>query len=158
MTVWEARDRDKFLKSVGSADDPVALDWMDSAPRELEYIDFTREPKAMRPGDYLVYYAAVHQRLYGIVEVFSKSSMDAQKQRWPYYAQVRPKLVIRDMSRAPSIDVLNVDGGKNFRKTVQQMDYAQLTEAEYERALAAIEDACNESLGDVRDRNFNRVR
>jgi len=112
----------------------------------------------MRPGDYLVYYAAVHQRLYGIVEVFSKSSMDAQKQRWPYYAQVRPKLVIRDMSRAPSIDVLNVDGGKNFRKTVQQMDYAQLTEAEYERALAAIEDACNESLGDVRDRNFNRVR
>lgn len=131
---------------------------MDSAPRELEHIDFTQDPKAMRAGDYLVYYAAVHQKLYGIVEISSRSSMDAQKKRWPYYAQVRPKLVMREMERAPSIDVLNVEGGKDFRKTVRQMDYARLTEAEYERALAAIEQACDESLGDVRDRNFNRVR
>src|SRR4051812_35597279 len=116
MTIWEARDRDKFLKSVGTAQDPVALDWMDSAPREMEYIDFTKEPKAMRAGDYLVYYAAGHQKLYGIVEVFSRSRMDAQRERWPYYAKVRPKLIIRDMHRAPSVDVLNVPGERDFRK------------------------------------------
>ena len=158
MTTWEARDRDKFLKSVGTAQDPVALDWMDSAPREMEHIDFTKEPKAMRAGDYLVYYAAGHMKLYGIVEVSSRSSMDAQKERWPYYARVGPKLIIRDMARAPSIDVLNTPEGRDFRKTVQQMDYAQLTEAEYERALAAIEEACDESLGDYRDPRFNVSR
>lgn len=51
MTVWEPKEREKFLKGVGSADDPVALDWVDSDPRELEYIDFTREPQSIRTGD-----------------------------------------------------------------------------------------------------------
>jgi hypothetical protein len=121
MTVYEPRDRNKFLKGVGSADDPVALDWMDSAPRELEHIEHqgaAGDARRRLPR----YYAAVHQKLYGIVEVFSRSKMDAQKKRWPYYAQVRPKLIIRDMDRAPSIDALNVSGGRDFRKTVKRMD------------------------------------
>jgi hypothetical protein len=154
MTIWEPRERSKFLKSVGSADDPVALDWVDSAPRELTYIDFTRDPKSIRTHDYLVYYAAVHQKLYGIVEVFSRADMDAQRKRWPYYAEVRAKRIIRDMDRAPSIDVLSVPG-RDFRKLVMRRDYMVLKEAEYQRALAAIEEACDESLGDVRDPRFN---
>lgn len=157
MTTWEARDRDKFLKTVGTADDPVAIDWMESDPRELEYIDFTKDPKSMRAGDYLVYYAAVHQKLYGIVEISSRSSMDAQKRRWPYYAKVSPKLVIRDMDRAPSIDTLTMPD-RNFRKLVQRRDYMKLSSSEYERALAAIDEACDTMLGDVRDPHFNRVR
>jgi hypothetical protein len=158
MTVWEPRERSKFLKSVGSADDPVALDWMDSDPQELTTIHFTKEPQSIRTGDYLVYYAAVHQRLYGIVEIFSPPQLDAQRKRWPYYAEVRPKLIIRHMSRAPSVDVLNVPGRRDFRKTVQQMDFAALTEAEYQLALAAIDMACDESLGDYRDPKFNKDR
>jgi hypothetical protein len=155
MTIWQPRERSKFLKSVGSADDPVALDWMDSHPRELEHIDFTRMPASIRTGDYLVYYAAVHQKLYGLVEVFSPPEFDAQRKRWPYHAAVRPRLIVRDMNRAPSIDVLNVPGERNFRRTVQQRDYAILTEAEYERARDAIGRVIDESLGDVRDPRFN---
>jgi hypothetical protein len=121
-------------------------------------IHFTKEPQSIRTGDYLVYYAAVHQRLYGIVEIFSPSQLDAQRKRWPYHAEVRPKLIIRHMSRAPSVDALNVPGRRDFRKTVRQMDFAALTEAEYQLALAAIDKACDKSLGDYRDPKFNKDR
>ena len=157
MSVWEPRSPSKFLKSVGSTDDPVALDWMDSAPQELSVIHFSKDP-SIRTGDYLVYYAAVHQKLYGIVEIFTPPEFDAQLTRWQYFAPVRPKLVIRHLQRAPNVDVLNVPGRRDFRKTVRQMDYAVLTEAEYDRALQAIDAAIDESLGDVRDPRFNVER
>lgn len=47
------------------------------------------------------------------------TSGDVQKQRWPYYAQVRPKLIIRDMDRAPSIDVLSEQLADSLLEAVQ---------------------------------------
>jgi hypothetical protein len=158
VSVWQPRSPSKFLKSVGSADDPVALDWMDSAPQELSVIHFSKNPVSIRTGDYLVYYAAVHQKLYGIVEIRTPPEFDARLTRWQYYAAVLPKLIIRDMERAPSVDVLNVPDRRDFRKTVMQMDYAELTEAEYARALEAIDTVCDSSVGDHRDPRFNRQR
>ena len=78
------------------------------------------------------------------------AEFDAQLTRWQYWCRVKPRLMIKDIDRAPSIDVLNVPDGRDFRNTVQQMDYAVLEDAEYERALNAIESAIDEEKGDIR--------
>ena len=157
MSTWDA-SKDRWLKSVGSAEDPMALDWFESAPDERTMIRFSKNPTGISVGDLLVYYAAGHQRLLGIVEVFMKPAFDAQLKHWQHHAPVREKIMIKDIDRAPHLDVLNVPGGKDFRKTVMQMDYAILEDAEYERALNAIEAAYDESKGDKRDNWFNRKR
>jgi len=157
MSTWEAK-KNRWLKSVGSAEDPMALDWFESAPQELETIHFSKNPSGISVGDLLVYYAAGHQKLLGIVAVFMKPEFDAQLKRWQHHCPVRPKLMIRDIDRAPDLDILNVPGKRDFRKSVMQMDYAVLEDTEYERALAAIEAAFDGTKGDIRDPHFNRIR
>jgi hypothetical protein len=157
MSVWTPSDK-RWLKSIGSADDPIAIDWVDAAPHELSVVHFARNPTSVRVGDLLVYYAAVHQRIFGIVEVFTKPEFDAQLERWQYFCKVRPKLIIKDFDRAPSIDVLNVNATRDFRKTVMQMDYAELTTDEFDLALTALEAAYNEKRGDIRGDTFNVAR
>jgi hypothetical protein len=150
MSTWEPRPKNYFLKSVGSAEDQMAEDWFESAPQELEMIHFAKNPASVRVGDRLVYYAAGHTKLLGVVEVFTKPQFDAQLKRWQYWCRVKPRLMIKDIDRAPSIDVLNVPGGRDFRKTVMQMDYTLLDDLERNRALAAIESAIDEDKGDIR--------
>jgi hypothetical protein len=146
---WHPPTQQRFLKSIGSADDPQAPDWMDSAPQELNVIHFSKNPASIRVDDYLVYYAAGYAKLVGVVQVFTKPELDAQRRRWQYWCQVRPKLMIRDFDRAPNLEVLNVDGGRDFRKTVMRMDYAILEDAEYERAAAALSAAADPTCGDI---------
>lgn len=158
MSTWEATRKNRWLKSVGSSDDPMALDWFESAPQELETIHFSKNPTGINIGDLLVYYATGHQKLLGIVALFMKPQFDAQLKRWQHHAPVRVKIMIKDIERAPSLDVLNLPGGRDFRKVVMKMDYVILEDAEYERALQAIEAAYDESKGDIRDEWFNRER
>lgn len=154
MSSYVSAPQQHFLKSVGSADDPMHPNWVEVAPQELEIIHFARNPASVRVDDYLVYYAAVHQKLIGIVKVFTKPEFDAQLEHWQYFSRVRPQLIIKDMDRAPSIDVMNVDTVRDFRKTVMQLDYTILADDEWQRALAALEAACDESKGDIRDSRF----
>jgi hypothetical protein len=154
MTVWQSSPKQRFLKSVGSADDPMAADWMTSAPQEMTTIHFSKQPASIRVDDYLVYYAAVWQKVIGIVQLFTPAQLDAQLVRWQYWSTVRPKLMISDFERAPSIDVLTVDGGRDFRKVVMQMDYKILEDAEYERAHAALHAAVDVTKGDFLDPKF----
>ena len=58
------------------------------------------------------------------------------------------------MDRCPPLDVLNVSEGKDFRKSVMQMSHMHLTADEFERALRALEDAFDESKGDIRSKWF----
>jgi hypothetical protein len=88
-------------------------------------------------------------RRLGVVEIFTKPELDARRHRWPYWCRIRPKLMIRDFERAPDLDVLNVHGGRDFRRTVMQMDYAILEDAEYERAAAALSAAADAARGDI---------
>ena len=149
MSSWEHRERQVFLKAVGATDDPMAPDWMDSAPQELSVIHFSKKPASIRVDDYLVYYAAGYAKLFGIVQVFSKPEHDAQRRRWPYWCRIRPKLMIRDFDRAPDVEVLNAPGGRDFRKTVMQLDYTFLEDDEYERAVEALVMAADPSRGDI---------
>jgi hypothetical protein len=148
-------EKKRWLKSIGSADDPLDPNWVDNAPQELTVVHYSKDPVGIGTGDLLVYYAAVHQKLVGIVEVFQKAEFDARLKRWQHLTPVRARLIIKDMDRAPSIDVMNVDGKRPFRKTVQQLDYAVLTDDEYQRALDALEAVFDESKGDIRSPRFN---
>lgn len=154
MSTWESRPSQNFLKAVGSSDDQMASDWMDSAPQEMKVIHFSKRPASVHVDDLLVYYATGWQKLIGVVQVFTKPEEDPALERWPYWAEVRPKLMIRDFDRAPSIDELTVDGGRDFRKAVMQMDYKILEEDEYERALAALLAAVDPDKGDFLDPTF----
>ena len=72
MDSWEPSPKNRFLKAVGSSDDPMAADWMDSAPQEMTTIHFSKRPASVRVDDYLVYYATGWQKVIGIVQVFTK--------------------------------------------------------------------------------------
>jgi hypothetical protein len=149
VSVWESKPQQQFLKAVGSSDDPMAPDWMDSAPQELQIVHFSKNPAGVRVDDMLVYYATGYMKIIGIVQVFTKPQFDAQLDHWQYWCDIRPKLMIKGMERAPDLSVLNI-GSKDFKKTVMQMDYAILTDAEYKAALDAISSTVDLALGDLR--------
>jgi hypothetical protein len=150
-----ARPQQKFLKAIGSSDDPMAPDWMDSAPQELEIVHFSKNPVSVHVDDLLVYYATGYMKIIGVVQVFTKPQFDAQLDHWQYWCDIRPKLMIKDMERAPDLTVINI-GTKDFKKTVMQMDYAILTDAEYATACRAISRAVDLKKGDLHASGFNR--
>ena len=132
----------------------MAADWMDSAPQEMSIIHFSKNPASINVDDYLVYYATGYIKLFGIVQIFNKPQFDAQAGSWPYWCQIRPKLMIHDFDRAPDLSVLNVEGGKDFHKTEMQMDYSVLEDAQYQRALSALLAAVDTSQRDFLDEGF----
>jgi hypothetical protein len=149
MSVWESKPPQKFLKAIGSAEDPMAPDWMDSAPQELKIVHFSKNPAAVHVDDFLVYYATGYTKIIGVVQVFTKPEFNAQLEHWQHWCEIRPKLMIKDIERAPDVSVLNHDA-KDFRKTVMQLDYAFLTDDEFAAAQAAISSVVDRSLGDLR--------
>lgn len=131
--------------------------WVEEEPTELRYVAYPDKGKPdMRPGDLLVYYAAVHQRIFGIVEVFMPPTKDNSEPRWPWRCEVRPKLIISHLNRAPHLDCLATEGGKDYHKSVMRLSHMTLDDDEFQRARNALEAAFDESQGDIRDRWFNR--
>ena len=59
--------------------------------------------------------------------------------------------MIRDFEPAPDIDLLNIEGGRDFKRAVMQMDYKVLEDAEYERALKLLLVAVDTEKGDHLD-------
>jgi len=142
-------ERRYWLKSVGSSDDQQADDWPDSAPQELTEVHFPDKGKpSVRPGDYLVYYASGQQRIIGIVEVNTLPSEDSGDARWPWRCEVRPHLVIRRIHRSPSLDVMS-GPERNFRQSVSQQSQIEITDEQYLRGRAALEQAFDSHAKDI---------
>jgi hypothetical protein len=141
-------ERTYWLKSVGSSDDQQADDWPDSAPRELSEVHFPNTGKpSVRPGDYLVYYASGQLRILGIVEVNTLATKDSGVVRWPWRCQVRPHLIINRIHRSPSLDVMS-GPERDMRESVGQQGNIRITEEQYLRARAALEQAFDASASD----------
>jgi hypothetical protein len=139
-------DRSFWLKSVGATDDEIPTQGLTKAG-EMQFVGFPNRGRPRVKGrDYLVYYAATHQRIYGIVEVFMPPTRDRDEKRWPWQCEVRPHLMLDSLDRAPSIDVLSVQ--RDFRKSVQRQSHIELTAEEYEAALRGLAVACDTGLGD----------
>jgi EVE domain len=141
--------RSYWLKSIGSSDDPQADDWVDSAPQELTEVHFPDKGKpSVAVGDYLVYYASGTSRVVGIVEVNNSVVRDSPEKRWPWRCEVKPHLVLGSIDeRSPSLTSVLLP--PHTTKSVMQQSHIRLSDEEYGRALAGLEDVFDPDRGDL---------
>ena len=157
MPEWKPRPDAHWLKSVGASGWPLADDWFEHVPNETTEIRFSgKRPASIRVGDPLVYYAAGHLKLFGIIEVFTSPVEDGGGDgRWPWVAEVRSKVIIKQLERAPNLDILTeVDPMKDWHKYVQQMDYRTLGPVAFEHVARRLVEAADVTCGDILDATF----
>jgi hypothetical protein len=156
MATWEQREPNYRLKAIGAANWQMDANWFEQQPNETTLIRFSkRTPASIRPDDLLLYYAPVYQKVFGIVSLFTTPVRDEGEERWPWSAQVRSKVIISEMDRAPGLDLLaEADPTIDWRKKVQQMDYREITEDVFDHAAAALVALADPSLGDILDERF----
>jgi hypothetical protein len=156
MAVYEPYEQSFKLKAVGAAHWQMEADWFEHEPNETTLIRFSNKtPAAVRPDDLLLYYATGHQKVFGIVRVLSKPVRDEGEEQWPWSAHVRSKVIIRQLERAPDLDLLKeADPTINWHTKVRQMDYKEITEDVFDHAAAALVALAQPALGDILDDGF----
>lgn len=124
-----------WVKIVGSADDPLKPEWLDEREGLLHSVWFPKHPRSIRRGDLLVYYAATHGRFPAVVEVVSDevhARPATYSERWPWYMQVRARLVIPHLDEAPTVGDVGLDPLR-----LRRQSHILLTDDEWERFRAA---------------------
>jgi len=123
-----------FLKLIGSADNPCP------EPYEKSYVDFSRNPRQVNPGDHLVLYAAGgRKRVFALAEVLS-GVYDAGSDydgRWPYRVDVR-YLVNVPASKGVHINEVSTPA-RDLLRSVGRQSYIRLSPEEYERAAVRLQ-------------------
>jgi hypothetical protein len=121
-----------WLKALGHAGGPLPARWLeDGSVRSLRRTGFPRRPR-MAPGDRLVYYASVWQRVFAVVEVVAEPE-PVEHPRWPWIVQVEPLLLIADLDVAPPVEAIGV-----APRSMSQQSHIRLTPAQFERAVEAL--------------------
>jgi hypothetical protein len=121
-----------WLKALGHARGPLPARWLEDGRVEaLRRTGFPRRPR-MAPGDRLVYYASVWQRVFAVVEVVADPE-PREHPRWPWIVRVEPLLVIPDLDAAPPVEAIGV-----FARSMSQQSHIRLTAEQYERAVEAL--------------------
>ena len=121
-----------WLKALGHARGPLPARWLeDGSLRFLRGTGFPRRPR-MVPGDRLVYYAPVWQRVFAVVEVVAEPEQ-VDHPRWPWIVRVEPLLVLPDLDVAPPVEAIGV-----FPRSMSQQSHIRLTREQYERAVEAL--------------------
>jgi hypothetical protein len=125
-----------WLKSIGSADDQLDGNWLDSRRDLLDQIRFAtnKRPSGIARGDRLVLYAAGWERFYGVAIVTSSESRkDPGEKRWPWVLDVTVPLVVPRLDLAPRLHEMDVAS-----TSVRQQSHIALTRERFEKALAAL--------------------
>jgi hypothetical protein len=121
-----------WLKALGHARGPLPARWLeDGSLRSLRRTGFPRRPR-MTPGDRLVYYASVWQRVFAIVEVVGEPEQ-VDHPRWPWIVRVEPLLVLPDLEVAPPVEAIGV-----FPRSMSQQSHIRLTPGQFARAVDAL--------------------
>jgi len=155
MAAWESREPLYRLKAVGAAGWTMDADWFDHEPNQTTLIRFSnKSPAGIRPDDWLLYYASGYQKLFGIVRIFSKPVRDEVEERWPWSSQVRSKIIIRDLDRAPHLDLLSEVEDRDWHQFVMQMDYREISEDVFAYAATKLIEVVDVSKGDLVDAAF----
>jgi hypothetical protein len=141
MTAW--------LKLVGATDQPMPDLWLTDRSDLRREVGFTKRA-AVDIGEELVLYAVPQGKIIGIAEVLSHPARSRKEERWPWRSRIRLKLGIADYARAPDLEDIQEPGGRPLKKSVQRQSHISLKWAELTRAREALEEACDDSLGDHR--------
>jgi hypothetical protein len=121
-----------WLKALGHARGPLPGRWLEGGSlRSLRRTGFPRRPRIV-PGDRLVYYASVWQRVFAIVEAIADPEA-VDHPRWPWAIAVEPLLVVADLELAPPVEAIGV-----FPRSMSQQSHIRLTGEQYERAVEAL--------------------
>jgi hypothetical protein len=126
-----------WLKSIGSADDELDRDWLESRRDLLDQVRFAtnKRPSGIARGDRLVLYAAGWECFYGIAIVISaESRKDLSEKRWPWVLDVTVPLVVPRLDLAPHLREMGV-----ANTSVRQQSHIALTREKFERALTALQ-------------------
>jgi hypothetical protein len=137
-----------WLKSLGTANQQipeVGLTKIDYITRD---IGFPVDP-SVKTGDRLVLYATGYGKFFGVVEVHLPPYLDNREAPWSYRVEFRARSILDELQRAPDLDELSVK--RNLRKSIKQQSHIQLSPAEYEVAVEALERAADLDKGDLRE-------
>jgi hypothetical protein len=121
-----------WLKALGHAREPLPARWLeDGTLGSLRRTGFPRRPR-IAPGDRLIYYASVWQRVFAVVEAIEEPAR-VDHPRWPWTIAVEPLLVVPDLDLAPPVEAIGV-----FPRSMSQQSHIRLTRDQYERAVEAL--------------------
>lgn len=122
-----------FLKLIGSAEHPCP------EPYVKNYVDFSRNPRQVQPGDHLVLYAAGgRKRVFAIAEVMS-GVYDAGSDydgRWPYRVDIHYLMSV-PVSEGVHINEVSTSE-RDLLRSVRRQSYLKLSPEEYERAAVRL--------------------
>lgn len=126
--------RGHWLKAIGHARGPLPAEWIAEArDGSLRRTGFPRRPR-IAPGDRLVYYAPVWQRVFAVVEAVGEpTDADAPSERWPWTVAVAPLVLVASLDDAPPVQALGIPP-----RSMSQQSHIRLAPEQFERAVEAI--------------------
>lgn len=129
MTPW--------LKAVGHARGPLPDRWLEDGRLDLlSRTGFPRRPRIV-PGDRLVYYASVWQRICAVVEVVDEPTQavphPTDPGRWPWSVEVAPLLVVPRLDDAPPVQAIGI-----APRSMSQQSHIRLREDHYAMVAEAL--------------------
>jgi hypothetical protein len=126
-----------FLKVIGSGINPCP------EPYEEPYADFSlrRRPRQIHEGDHLILYAAGgRKRVFAIARVTSELKASDYPE-WPYRLDIE---YLVNVSPPDGVPINEVSIERDLGKLVRRQSYIRLTQEEYDRAAALLEEAAGE--------------
>ena len=138
-----------FLKSIGNAASPLPINWMLERPEALDGTAFPKTPRSVRPGDFLIFYAAGRRCVVAIMEVVDNPKRmghpsawsEESRARWPWYVALRPHLLVPADDKAPTLEMV---GFNPLR--VRRQSHVRLTDEEYRRMVDTLASTATRSL------------
>jgi hypothetical protein len=124
-----------FLKMIGSSEKRCPEDY------QQPYADFSKRPRKVKAGHFMILYAVGGaKRIFSHVQVTS-SSYPRDHERWPY--RVGFEYLIR-LPVSSGVDIEMVDTSGRLRGAIPRQTYFELSEGEYNLAVAALQEASHQ--------------
>jgi hypothetical protein len=101
-------------------------------PALLRTHSSTRRPSLQRE-DLALCYASGWQNIFAVVEIVGDPENDPSRDRWRWRVQIRPLLVVEDLSRAPPVEAAGI-----FPRSLGRHSYVRLTAEQYRAGYEAL--------------------
>jgi hypothetical protein len=131
-----------WLKALGSAADPLPDAWRSRATGVLvNHATFAKRPMVEK-GDQIVYYAAGTGQIFAAGVVTSHPYQERKDSPgWPWRVNVKLEVAVDWIHDGAKLELLNDPTSRNdVRNRIKRRSHVQLSEREYERAVAALRD------------------